>query len=29
MIVDKAGLPDADRPWTWQTSPREATERRS
>ena len=29
MIVDKAGLPDADRPWTWQTSRREATERRS
>jgi hypothetical protein len=29
MIVDKAGLPDADRPWTWQTSQREATERRS
>ena len=29
MIVDKAGLREADRPWTWQTSRREATERRS
>ena len=29
MIVDKAGLPHADRPWTWQTSQREATEGRS
>jgi len=29
MIVDKAGLPDADRPWTWQTSQREATGRRA
>ena len=28
MIVDKAGLPEADA-WTWQTSRREATERRS
>jgi hypothetical protein len=29
MIVDKAGLPEADRPWTRQTSRREATARRS
>jgi hypothetical protein len=29
MIVDKAGLPTADSPWTWQTSRREATERQS
>jgi hypothetical protein len=28
MIVNKPGLPEADRPWTSQTSRSEATERR-